>query len=246
MSDASPIIKVSASSTKTYSQCKKKYWFQYINKSPRKEWDHLDLGNFCHKTLEIFHSSYLAAKVPDDKLGNLMSTSFKEARKAFPNLPQGILSEAFSLITDYLTMIADKGMPDVAGVEIPFEFNLTDDITIRGFIDRLDRVDGKYKLSDYKTTKNAKYLDPFQLSMYGLWLRKEHPEVTEFEAAYILLRHKSKEKSYTLNSKDLDRTEKELITYATDIKNEVEWPTAPSPLCKYCDFNELCPETNGW
>jgi CRISPR/Cas system-associated exonuclease Cas4 (RecB family) len=245
MAEASGLIKISASSTKTYSQCKKKYWFQYINRSPRKEFQHLLLGNFCHKVLEVFHRSYMENKIPYDQLGTLMSNSFKEARKEF-TLEKPVLEEAFGLVKDYLATIEETGMPDVVGVEIPFEFNLTEDIGIRGFIDRLDRVGGKYKLCDYKTTKNAKYLDPFQLSMYGLWLRKEHPEVTEFEASYILLRHKSKEKAYTLNTKDLDQTEKELINYANSIKTELEWPTAPGPLCKYCDFNELCPETNGW
>jgi RecB family exonuclease len=241
MTVSSPIIKVSASSVKTFEQCPKKYYYNYIDKMPRKKWEHLDLGNVCHLTLENFHRLYLEDPAPKDKWHNLMAAAFGDALKEFPQLTKEIKDEAFRLCKEYLNTLKDNGMPNVVGVEAPFEFELGDGVVVRGFIDRIDFEKDRYRIVDYKTTKNTKYLDPFQLSIYGLWLKREHPEVTTFDASYVLLRHKSTTKDYTLNVRDLERTNKELLTYAKNITNETEWPTSPSPLCNYCDFQGICP-----
>jgi CRISPR/Cas system-associated exonuclease Cas4 (RecB family) len=236
-----PLIKISASSVKTFEQCPKKYSFTYIERMPRKQWEHFDLGNVCHLTLENFHRSYMESAVPKEQLSKLMLTSFTDALADFPKLSSDLRKEAFKLCKDYLSNVVATGMPNVVGVEAPFEFELGEGVIIRGFIDRIDFVDNKYRIVDYKTTKNAKYLDPFQLSIYGLWLKREHPEVVTFDASYVLLRQKSATKDYTLNVRDLERTNKELLAYAKKINNETEWPTSPSPLCNYCDFQGICP-----
>jgi RecB family exonuclease len=240
-------VKISASSVKTYQQCQKKYWFNYIDHAPRKEWPHLILGNLCHKALEVFHRSYLDKPVAKSEYGKLMGSSFEEARKEF-NTTKDVEDEAFLLLKDYLTVLNKNPMPQVKDVETPFEFNLDDTVVIRGFIDRIDLIGDRFRIVDYKTTKNTKYLEPFQLNLYGLWLRKEYPDIKDFDASYVLLRHKSKTKDYTFNIKDLDRSHKELIDYANKIKNEEAWNTNPSPLCKFCDFYELCDaqNTKGW
>jgi RecB family exonuclease len=201
----------------------------------------------CHKALEVFHQSYLDKPVPKSEFGRIMGEAFEVARKEF-NATKQVEDEAFLLLKDYLAALNKSPMPQVQSVEAPFEFNLDDTTIIRGFIDRIDEVKGGLRIVDYKTTRNTKYLEPFQLNVYGLWLRKEHPEITSFDASYVLLRHKSKTKDYTFNVKDLDRIHKQLINYATSIKEEVVWDTNPSPLCKYCDFYELCPAQNskGW
>lgn len=241
------LIKISASSVKTFDQCPKKYWFQYINKAPKKEWPHLVLGNICHKTLEIFHKKYLIKKVSNDKLGSLMKESFVDALKEFQNAEKKIIDEAFLLLRDYLESIKKTSMPNVKGVETPFEFEIDTGILIRGFIDRIDDIGcGKIRISDYKTSKNPKYLDSFQLNIYGLWLRKENPNIKNFSGSYILLKHKSITKDYEFNSFDLDKIQKSLISYANKIKTETEWNFSPSPLCDFCDFKQLCDSQKDW
>jgi DNA helicase-2/ATP-dependent DNA helicase PcrA len=191
------ILKLSASSMKTFDQCPKKYYYNYIAKEPRKQWDHFDLGNLCHKALEIFHEKYKIEGTSKRTLAKLMSYSFTEARKEFPNISNTLLAEAKDLIKDYLKTISGGNMPLVKGVETSFNFNISDNVLVRGFLDRVDVLkDGKFHIVDYKTTKNAKYLDPFQLLIYGLWLKHEYPHIKDFKASYILLRHKSKLKSY--------------------------------------------------
>lgn len=241
------IVKLSASSIKTYEQCPKKYYFTYIEKVPRQEWDHFDLGNLCHKSLEIFHKIYMEEGNKKGSLNKLMSHSFSTAKKEFEKISAELRDEAKSLLMDYLKVMVSNGMPLVKGVETPFNFKITDQILLRGFIDRLDlSKDGKFHIVDYKTTKNTKYLDPFQLLIYGLWLKNQYPDMEKFKASYVLLRHSSKTKDYEFNSEDLKKAEKEIISYANKIKVEDQWMPVPTALCNWCDFKNICPAHSAW
>lgn len=244
------ILKLSASSMKTYSQCPMKYYFQYIQKAPRKEFDHFTLGNFCHKVLEIFHSTYL--KNTTISIKEIMTKSFKAARrrKEFRSIKPELLKEAQSLLKDYLVSISGAQMPTVKGIEKSFELEIEKGLVVRGFLDRVDLLNGgKFRIVDYKTTKNVKYLDPFQLLIYGLWLNNEYPDIDEFEGSYILLRHKSTSKDYNFNKKDIEGCKKKIITFAYDINNNTQnniWKPNPSILCRWCDFQQICPVNKGW
>lgn len=250
--DDSGILKLSASSMKTYSQCPLRYYYQYIKKAKRKEYDHFTLGSFCHKVLEIFHELFLKNKNPNVSLSRLMTTSFAKAKKdkEFKNIKPELLIEAKGLIADYLDMLKQTSVPKVKGIEKSFEIQIQDNVLVRGFLDRVDLMDtGKYHIVDYKTTKNAKYLDPFQLLIYGLWLNQEYPEIDEFDGSYILLRHKSKSKTYNFNKKDLEDCKKKIVTFAFDINNNIkngDWKPNPSILCNWCEFSNLCVVNNEW
>lgn len=238
------LIKLSASSMKTYDQCPRKYYFSYIERLPQQEHDHFDLGNLCHRALEIFHETYIEEGLKKGSLNKLMSFAFSNAKKEeeFKEIKANIADEAKQLLLDYLKNVIENSMPLVKGVEIPFNFKINDNILIRGFIDRLDILkDGTFRIIDYKTTKNVKYLEPFQLLIYGLWLKEEYKDLDKFKASYILLRHGSKMKDYEFNLEDLKKVEKEIISYANKIKTENQWVPVPSGLCNYCDFKAVCP-----
>jgi ATP-dependent helicase/DNAse subunit B len=242
------LLKISASAIKTYEQCPRKYFYNYVERAPRKQWDHFDLGNLCHKALEIFHLIYMEEGLKKKKsLNKLMSHSFSQARKSFPKMSNKLVAEAKDLLTDYLKSVQDNGMPVVKGVETAFNLKLGKDVLLRGFLDRLDVMkDARFEIVDYKTTKNEKYLDDFQLLVYGLWLKNEHPDIDSFRGSYILLRHGSKMKSFDFNMRDVDKLEKKLIDYSSKIKGEEEWAPVPSMLCNWCDFKEICPAQKSW
>ncbi len=241
------LLKISASSVKSFDQCPRKYFFNYIQRAPKKQWDHFDLGNICHKTLEIFHKIYKKEGTKKRSLDKIMSYAFSVIRQDFKHVTDSMLLEAKNMLLDYLQFVKKNGMPIVKGVETPFEFNITEDILIRGFIDRIDIMkDGRFRIIDYKTTKNVKYLDKFQLLVYGLWLQREYPSVDSFRGSYVLLRHGSKLKDYDFNINDVEKTKKELITYAKNIREENDWTPIPTILCNWCDFKEICPSQQAW
>jgi putative RecB family exonuclease len=253
------LIKLSASSVKTYEQCPKKYFFNYIERVPRKEWDHLGLGHLCHKTLEFFHEYCMKKYVNKNDYAEIMSKSFIKARKAFPKLSGNIVQKAKDLLSvqyldengelklGYLGMLKKEGIPNVQGIETSFSFYLNDKILVRGLLDRFDLMrDGRFHIIDYKTTKNTQYIDDFQLLVYGLWLKKKYPEMQSFRGSYILLRHNSNSKSYDFTIEDINKIEKTLIEYGNKIMVENVWTPIPTRLCDWCDFKNICPAQQTW
>ncbi len=241
------LIKLSASSKKTYQQCPRKYFFNYIEKAPKKTWLHFDIGNLCHKTLELFHYNYIKNGTHKMSLSEMMGVSFAEARKSYLDMSNDNLEEVKSMLSDYLASVKENGMPNVKGTEIGFSFNIDKDVLMRGFIDRLDIMkDGRFHIVDYKTTKNTQYLDDFQLLVYGIWLKKEYPTIESFRGSYVLLKHKSALKSFDFNLSDVDIVQNELIEYASKIREENSWVPIPSRLCNWCDFYDICPAQQQW
>ena len=105
MSKKPELIKLSASSVKSYEQCPRKYFFNYIQRAPKKQWDHFDLGNLCHKTLEVFHEVYIREGTKKRSLGKIMSYAFSVARKDFTHVSDSMLTDAKDMLADYLKSV---------------------------------------------------------------------------------------------------------------------------------------------
>lgn len=240
-----PLIKVSVSSTKTFEQCPRKYYYTYLEKLPKKDWGHLTLGKFCHKVLELFHIRWKLDKNLD--LIELIGTCFADARadkEFFGVITPGQLEDAKNFIQDYLFGVEKNGMPNVLSVEEPFEIYV-DKFMLRGFIDRIDiDADGVFHIIDYKTSKNEKYLDDFQLLVYGMALKNKYPDMDKFRGSYVMLRQGSKLITNEFSISDVYKCEKKILDYGRRIEAEQKWEKRPSPLCNWCDFYDTC--MGGW
>ena len=198
-------------------------------------------------------------KEPDQKRNHRYklesSVKLKDFKKSIKKFDLNILEEPVwtpdgdkpgvlylrEIIQDYLYKLRREGVPDVIGVETPFNFKIDDNTIVRGFMDRLDRIGpGEYRVVDYKTSKNKKYLTDFQLLVYAEAIRRKFSDVRVVHGSFILLKHNCESIDYVFNIDDLDRCNKLLVKKASFIDTDDTWVKKPSVLCRWCDYKPIC------
>jgi len=240
----------------TYTKCPKKYHYRYIEKPDVEEskWNFTEFGSCAHRVLELFHLEVLKRDVKRAEYPSLMKRCFRDGIKEFdiniledsvwtPDGDKPGIIYMREIIQDYLNDIKKNGMPNVIGVEMPFSFKIDDDSIVRGYIDRVDRVGpGEYRVVDYKTSKNEKYLSEFQLLVYAEALRRKYGDVKVVHGSFLLLKHKCKTKDFTFRVSDLDKCNKLLLKKASYIETDDTWVKKPTFLCQWCDYRTICQE----
>lgn len=244
-------LELSVSRCKTYKDCPRKYFYTYIDKLPRKDWDHFDIGKLVHGTLEALHNVYKTDLDKPENLASFVKDCFlaqidfleKEKKSSFSDT---VINEAKSLVRNYLLYLKNSNgiKSKIVVNEEYFNIKLNDKYSFQGFVDRLDRdTDDFPHIKDYKTNKNAKYMDPFQLKAYGIYLQNKFPNVDFFRGSYIMLRHLN-DLPFTFNLEDINKVKKELISFGDSITQDQKWTPRPSKLCDWCDFKSTC--LNNW
>ncbi len=255
------MIKFSVSSIDTYNKCPKKYHYRYIEKPDivQNKWSFTEFGSCAHRILELFHETLIKENVLEKDYSSLMKACFvKGVREYDSNIleekvwtPDGDvrgLEYLKDVIQDYLFYLKENGVPDVVGVEVPYSFNLTLDsgqeIMVRGIIDRIDRVGpGEYKVVDYKTSKNEKYLKSFQLLVYAEAIKRKYSDAKVVHGSFMLLKHKCKTKDWTFTDSEIEECVKFIKNSASLVEAEEKWIKKPSILCRWCDYVSICQDS---
>lgn len=252
------ITKFSVSSLDTHKKCPKKYHYRYIEKPDviAQKWAFTELGSCAHRILELFHEKLNKSEVPREEFPALMKTCFIEGVKEFDInilqeetwMPQGPMEGTKALrimIQSYLDVIRGlDALPNVIGTEMPYSFELEDGSIVRGFIDRVDKIEeGVYHVVDYKTSKDPKYLSDFQLLVYAEALRRKFGDVKKVYGSYVMLKHNCSSKDFTFTLSDMDKCNKILHKKSSAVYSDMtngSWVKKPSILCQWCDYRSIC------
>lgn len=125
-------------------------------------------------------------------------------------------------------------------LEKKFSFKIGSDI-IKGTIDRVDRLeDGSLEIIDYKTGNTKEtltYQEKRQLILYQLFLEEYLQEkVTKLSYYYLETGAKL---SFKASLKDKDKLKEQILSEIKAIYSR-DFSPKPSPLCKFCDFANIC------
>lgn len=243
-------LRLSVSKTKTYLDCKAKYKFAYIEKLPKKDWDHHIFGKFCHKVLENFHNAYIknSSILPFNiEMGNAYKSAVKEfGAKMTPEMKK----DCWSIVDKYLRIVTNDKKnnlsANVLSCEKSFDFPVTENLVLNGMIDRIQiDADNVVHVCDYKTVKNKKYLknDFFQLLTYAYYIMNyESLDIPKVRCSYILLRHDFEYITVEFNRKEVMEVKDQYIKYAEQMIGEKNFTPNPTALCNFCDYLDKCPE----
>ena len=239
-------LRLSVSKVKTFLQCKKMFYYTYIMKLPRKEFEFHLLGKAIHLVLELFHSDLLnGSTLP---LNKLMANAYKISMDQFgPKMIAASRKEVFTMADQYLKRItSDKGqIKTVLSVEKNFALDIGGKVILNGMIDKVQTDhDGVLHVMDYKSTKNKKYLknDWLQLLTYAYILYTENQHVERIRGSYVLLRHGFEHITKEFSLPEILDIKNRFETYAKEISEATLYPATPTRLCEWCLAIDRCDE----
>jgi putative RecB family exonuclease len=237
-------LRLSVSKCKTFSSCKRKYKYTYIDKLPHKTWTFHSIGKFCHKVLEDFHNHYINGL--NEPYNIVMSKAFKTAMSIYKkDINSDMKKECWNIINEYLKAISKKDnyFPNVLACEKNFELLVDNKFILNGCIDRLQLdADDVYHVLDYKTTKNKKYLkdDWFQLGAYAYIIASEDSDIKKIRASYVLLRHNFEHITTEFSINEILKIKDQFSEYVDLISVEKDFNPNPTRLCDWCDYVDIC------
>lgn len=242
----------SYSAISSFENCPLKFKYAYIDKiEPLRRNIEAFMGNRVHEALEKLYRDKLYEKVCS--LAELLNFYNERWEKE-------IGSHVFVAKDEYnvenYRKMGERYLIDYYNTYKPFDegriialekrvfFPLNEKYWVSGIIDRITEVDGIYEVHDYKTSlylpTKKEIENDCQLALYALALDYLYG-IKEVELVWHFLAFNKeirlKKKSYEDARRELIK-KIERIEYA--IKNN-EFPANESSLCKYCEYQPICP-----
>jgi inactivated superfamily I helicase/RecB family exonuclease len=234
----------SASRLKTYLDCKRKYYYRYIQKIQAKEDDELNEGLFLHSLLDHLYkekNSYENKEEMQKKIDILLDEllPFDDAKIAYQKL---LWKEK---LKGFVDSQIEHFKADWKVVEREKEFSAEiGGLRFKGRIDRIDQNDTDTLVIDYKSgsiaeanrTKNLENLSDFQMSIYYHMLK---PKYKNISLAFMKILEKGAIEEITV----LEEKNELLAQHIIDLKQTKSFEakkTDDLKKCKWCEFTLIC------
>jgi putative RecB family exonuclease len=203
----------SPSSLNTFKQCKRKYYYQYIEKVPTSTNIHAVRGNIVHSVLEDFYDTDVSMFASDTykmqfkiALQKLMMKQWGAYSKELQSLHMSkeelmqYFEESMLMVLNWGDQFLDEFGSKLAENEnsLPKTFQSITPLReleykseahgVRGFIDAIQEThDGEVHIIDYKTNKRAEIKESIklQLSIYALMYEEKHGRLPDKLGVYF-------------------------------------------------------------
>ena len=245
-----------------FRQCPRKFFYRYVKrvKLPEEpETIEQFVGTRAHEALEWLYGEVQGGRTPsaDDLLRKLDAAWDGEWHDAITmpageRPPEEHRQEAKRWLTDYHSRHAPFTDTRIMGLERRVTFALDEHGTVKmqGIIDRLSVApDGTWQIHDYKTnrtlpTQAEKDADP-QLAYYEIGVRRMWPgQVRAVELTWHFLKFGVAITSRRTEDQLASVRESALVTIrdaGSRGRDEAAYPPVESKLCRWCEFQSICP-----
>ena len=255
---AKPKISLSPTRANDFQSCPLAYRYKTIDKFPEPKTSAPVRGTLVHSVLEKLFDKAPAQRTLEEAKAMLPGEwdAMVVEHPEFLDLldetgDTSWLEGANQLLTNYFHMEDPSRVP-FGDREQPVEYRLSEDVMLRGFIDRLDvhPVTKDLRIVDYKTGKSPKlgFEDKamFQLRFYALAIWRTTGRMPK--ALQLMYLGDGQILKYTPNEVDLIETEQKVKNIWKKINQCLEtgvFPARKSKLCGWCSFKDKCPEFGG-
>lgn len=240
-----PVTSLSYTQIEAFDLCPLKYYYRYVLKIPTPPAAAASFGQSVHEALRSF---YELLKRPEPVTGNTLIDLLDKKW-----VPLGYTSKSHEQRTKkggremlkafYKTAFDPTKIP--MSLEQFFVVRITPSLKITGKIDRIDEVDDRLEIIDYKTGRvpTQREIDKsLQMTVYAL--AATDPGVLGKTAENVILSFyflKEQQKiSTTRTRQQLETARAELVEKAKTIERSSFEPRV-GKYCDFCEFRSICP-----
>lgn len=258
----SKLSRLSATALNTYQDCKRKFYFRYIESLKEETTQSQHVGTIIHDWLYKAYTPYQGKVLTQDSI-NEIESSFYASLQSLHNLVLNANSNTatemqLDMITfmkidnfsanmkaffDYERERVQTSCIQLLGLEYNFEVPYQN-YTFLGFVDRIDKVDSKIIFYDYKTGSKLPSSNNLQMAFY--LLSSPYMQILQsysnlnVESAYYHLSANDKSKMIQIQKdnilkQNIDSIHNILNTFG--IENAM---TDELSICKSCSYSVLC------
>lgn len=239
-----------------FQNCPLLFRFRTIDRLPEAPSAAAVRGTLVHTVLEDLYDLPAAERLPQ-RAADLVPGAWERMVTLDGDLTQVIegstqewIAAAEELVSRYFELEDPRNL-EPADREVLVEAAVSDDLTLRGYIDRLDvAANGLTRIVDYKTGKSPKEAFEgkalFQMRFYALVLwRRDGIVPRQLKLLYL------GDGRTLVDEPDegmLEATERKVLALWGAIRQAIEtreFRPNPGRLCDWCDHQALCPSFGG-
>lgn len=234
----------SASRLKTFLECKRKYYYKYIQEVKAKKEEEMNEGAFLHKLLEhlfMERSQYFSIKEMEEKLCRLMDQLLPQD-DAKTNYQKLLWREKLKGFIASQVAHFESGW-EVIEREKEFSGEIGG-LHFKGRIDRIDQDATRTLVLDYKSgstaeaqkSRNLETLNDFQMSIYDQILQ---PKYQNISLAFVKLFEAGKIEEIAA----LEEKNKLLAEHIIELKQTSSFVAEKCEklsTCTYCEYQLMC------
>ncbi|WP_280346861.1 RecB family exonuclease [Nocardia neocaledoniensis] len=248
---------LSPSRASDFKQCPLKYRFRAIDRIPEPPTRAAVRGTVVHAVLEDLFGLPAEQRRPE-RAAELVPGAWERVRADRDGLdelvaaggPEALFEEVRRLVASYYELENPTGFEPHA-LEERVEVDLDGAVPLRGFVDRIDIApNGLLRVVDYKTGRSPGPLHEaralFQLKFYALMILRTR-DIVPAQLRLIYLADKVL-LTYTPERAELERFARILTALWEAILaagRTGDFPAVRNTMCRYCEFQHLCPEFGG-
>ncbi|MCK4525854.1 PD-(D/E)XK nuclease family protein [candidate division WOR-3 bacterium] len=268
-------MEYSASAIDTYINCPLRFYSKYVLRL--EEWEEIEkeierstIGIFVHKFLKDYYKQFLNKKLSIDK-NRFMNTLEKSLEERFKEgggciIIREIIKKTLERFINFEIERTEGN--DIIIRKLEEELNSKIDIdgekfSLKGWIDRVEEIEGIYNIIDYKTglilKPNKKKLSledaesresirktikSLQLPVYMyLYSQEMNIALDNISAQYFNIRKPWEDNSINNDKMDiLMNSLRFILKEITDINVQFEPDSSNERYCRHCPYKLICPE----